>query len=566
MNLITFASDTVIIDKMNKIVFTLMLFFLLAAAAQAQTQTEKLLRGLDEVLARRNQYTNEKFQHIQLLKSYLSTTRDPKMRLQIYQQLYDQYYILNYDSAAACVNNSYRLAKKIGDSYYSQLSRLEKAELYSIGGLYSEAEDLLDSISNEGVEPALQLRNYLVRFRLYSYWSNYCSNEIFSPKYSDRASAYLRKAMPLMDKSAPQYDYYKGEYEVYVERNDAKARRYYLKAIKRLPKASRYYAMTAFALALNYLGTKDTLNYERYLVEASCSDIICSTKENLALQNLATYLFKYNKDQINNAVRYINISMDDAKSYNARLRILEISQKLPTIVSSYESILKQRNNILTLINVAVALLAVLLMSAIYYIFRQNKKMTLQRRQLADNYQKLSVLNSQLGTDNTELLNTNIKRDRLVKLYIDLCAKFINRLNNYTKLVRRKIIANQVKDLLSTVSSSRLSEEDATTFRTNFDKCFLALYPTFKTELNSLLTDDGQLDDPGEDKLSNEQRIYALIRLGVKESSEIASVLFFSPQTIYNYRSSVKKKAKDKEDFDGEVGKICVSSSGPQPSA
>lgn len=564
--MITFASDNVIIDNMNKKIFTFILFFLLAATAQAQTQTEKLLRGLDEVLAKRNQYTNEKLHHIQLLKSYLSTTRDPKMRLQIYQQLYDQYYVLNYDSAAACVNNSYRLAEKIGDNNYSQLSLLEKAELYSIAGLYSEAEDLLDSIGDGGVEPALQLRNYIVRYRLYSYWANYCSNELFSPKYSDIASAYLRKAMPLMDKHAPEYDYYKGEYEVYVEKNNAKARFYYLKAIKRLPKASRYYAMTAFALALNYLGTKDILNYERYLVEASCSDIICSTKENLALQNLATYLFKYHKDQINNAVRYINISMDDAKSYNARLRILEISQKLPTIVSSYESILKQRNSILTLINVAVALLSVLLMSAIYYIFKQNKKMALQRRQLADNYQKLSVLNSQLGTDNTELVNTNIKRDRLVKLYIDLCAKFINRLNNYTKLVKRKIIANQVKELLSTVSSSRLSEEDATTFRTNFDKCFLALYPTFKTELNGLLTDDGQLDDPGEDKLSNEQRIYALIRLGVKESSEIASVLFFSPQTIYNYRSYVKKKAKDKEDFDTQVGKICVSSSGVLPGA
>lgn len=566
MNLITFASDTVFSENKNMRILTFILFLLLAPAAQVQAQTADLLGKLDATLDKRDQYTKEKQQRIQLLKSYLASTRDPRLRLHIYQQLYDQYYVLNYDSAAACVNSSYRLAEKVGDRYYSQLSRLEKAELYSIAGMYSEAEDLLDSIGDNGVEQALQLRNYLVRFRLYSYWANYCSNEIFSPKYSDRASAYLRKAMPLMDKSSPEYVYYKGEYEVYVERNDAKARRYYLKAIKRLPKASRYYAMTAFALALNYLGTKDTLNYERYLVEASCSDIICSTKENLALQNLATYLFKYHKDQINNAVRYINISMDDAKSYNARLRILEISQKLPTIVSSYESILKQRNNILTLINVAVALLAVLLMSAIYYIFRQNKKMALQRRQLADNYQKLSVLNSQLGTDNTELLNTNIKRDRLVKLYIDLCAKFINRLNNYTKLVRRKIIANQVKDLLSTVSSSRLSEEDATTFRTNFDKCFLALYPTFKTELNSLLTDDGQLDDPGEDKLSNEQRIYALIRLGVKESSEIASVLFFSPQTIYNYRSSVKKKAKDKEDFDGEVGKICVSSSGPQPGA
>lgn len=38
--MITFASDNVIIDNMNKRIFTFILFFLLAATAQAQTQTE----------------------------------------------------------------------------------------------------------------------------------------------------------------------------------------------------------------------------------------------------------------------------------------------------------------------------------------------------------------------------------------------------------------------------------------------------------------------------------------------------------------------------------------------
>ena len=49
---------------------------------------------------------------------------------------------------------------------------------------------------------------------------------------------------------------------------------------------------------------------------------------------------------------------------------------------------------------------------------------------------------------------------------------------------------------------------------------------------------------------------ALIRLGVKESAEIADLLFYSPQTIYNYRSVLKGKAINKETFEEEVMKLC----------
>ena len=56
----------------------------------------------------------------------------------------------------------------------------------------------------------------------------------------------------------------------------------------------------------------------------------------MALQDLAMYLFKQKDENMEQAERYINIAMEDAKTYNNRLRILEVSQKLPVIVSTYQ--------------------------------------------------------------------------------------------------------------------------------------------------------------------------------------------------------------------------------------
>ena len=91
----------------------------------------------------------------------------------------------------------------------------------------------------------------------------------------------------------------------------------------------------------------------------------------------------------------------------------------------------------------------------------------------------------------------------------------------------------------------------------FDKAFLDLYPTFVTELNTLLLPESQIAVKQPNTLTPELRIYALIRLGVKESSEIADLLFFSPQTIYNYRSALKTKAINKDTFENDVLKLCT---------
>lgn len=58
-------------------------------------------------------------------------------------------------------------------------------------------------------------------------------------------------------------------------------------------------------------------------------------------------------------------------------------------------------------------------------------------------------------------------------------------------------------------------------------------------------------------LTTELRIFALVRLGVTESSEISALLFYTPRTIYNYRSSVKSKAINRDTFEQDVMKLCT---------
>lgn len=54
-------------------------------------------------------------------------------------------------------------------------------------------------------------------------------------------------------------------------------------------------------------------------------------------------------------------------------------------------------------------------------------------------------------------------------------------------------------------------------------------------------------------LTTELRIFALIRLGVTDSSSIAHFLGYSLATVYNYRSKMRNRAKgDKDTFEQQV--------------
>lgn len=539
------------------------LFLLLPTTLSAGSKTQQLRQKLDNLLEQRKALIDNKNKDINRLKKNLTTSENTLKRLQTYEQLFEEYYVFQFDSAMTYLNKGIKLAKETQNTYYYNSNTISKAELLSIGGLYSEAIHEIEQVDTTGLDKAQHFEYYFSLFRIHTYWADFCNDKTYTPTHRLKAQEYLKKAMPFCDETAKTYEYYLGEYAVFVLNNPQAARAHYVKAIKQLSQNSRFYAMSCFALSGSYGNEGNTEKQEEFLLLSSIADIENCTMENFALQNLAMYIFEHNKDELDLAQQYIQTALEDAHFYNNRLRIIEISSKLPVIVSSYQQTLNQRNKVQMTAIIAISLLLLFLLSAVFYIVKQTKRLSLQQQELQKNNNQLSELNTQQKELNTQLhdlnallVDTNRKRERLAKLYIDLCAKYIARLKKQQTLVKRKIKANQITELLSQLSSERLSEEDAATFLSRFDKAFLDLYPDFTEELNSLLLPEGQIQNKSTDELTTEQRIMALIRLGVKESAEIADLLFYSPQTIYNYRSVLKGKAINKETFEEEVMKLC----------
>ena len=160
--------------------------------------------------------------------------------------------------------------------------------------------------------------------------------------------------------------------------------------------------------------------------------------------------------------------------------------------------------------------------------KTNTELSKTNTDLSNTNTDLSNTNTELSNSNAELANTIAKRENMANAYINLCYQYIERLDNLRKLVIRKIKANQQQELLSMLSSSKRTVEANQNFFLQFDKIFLSLYPSFITELNTLLVPEAQIQLQDEDELTPSLRVAALIRLGITESAKIAGILSYSP--------------------------------------
>ena len=186
----------------------------------------------------------------------------------------------------------------------------------------------------------------------------------------------------------------------------------------------------------------------------------------------------------------------------------------------------------------------------------NNELKYNNNELKNFNNELKDSNKALRNSNDELENTNTKRELMANAFIMLCYQYIERLDSQRKLVIRKIRANQQNELLSILSSSKRGTEESQSFFSQFDKIFLSLYPSFVNELNSLLIPEAQIELKEDNELTPSLRVAALVRLGVTESPKIAGILSYSLQTIYNYRSTLKNSAIDKEHFEENLQKLC----------
>lgn len=539
-------------------IFLYLLFIFLPLQATAQTKLatagisgeQDLLDLLDSYVDKRDAYSKQKEKKIDQLKLKLRTAEDIPQRLALLNSIYCEYYTYHYDSAMVYVNRGLALSESENNAYYTTLNKINRAAVLSTGGFYSQSEELLEDIKKKGVPKQLKQYYYYTRTWLYNYWEAFSNKSEFMDYYHKKKFENLKLTMEVTSsKDVALHAYLSGELAFLTNPMSKAVLQFYTKALLNSRVDSRVHASAAYCIARYYRELGDTQRYEKYIIEAAISDITCPLKENLALQEFSTYLYEKDQKYADHAARYIYCSMEDARFYNNRLRMLEISSILPIIATANQEALAHKERIVRGVLAVVSFLSLMLLAMAIFGYKQNKWLAGSRREV-------KTQNRQLKELNERLIATNHRRETYMRLFMDISAVYIRKLMEYRKLVSRKIKANQTADLLKTINSYKLAEEEATTFYTRFDRAFTELYPGFVDELNSLLLPEGRIAQPSPNTLTTEARIYALMRLGVTESQEIATLLFYSTQTIYNYKSAMRARAVNRDTFDEDINRLC----------
>ena len=539
------------------------LLFFSCHSALAGESLDSLLNVLDKTIKEADTYVQIKENKLHELKKEARKTPPFSVeRYNLNNDIYLEYKAYSSDSALHYLNENMLLARQLNDKERELKIQLELSYLLSSIGMYMEAADILNSIDRQTLPSSLLGYYYTcyehVYFEAGAAQPRY---KMFASRYVKLSHAYRDSMQITLDPSSATYLWLRetqlreaGKYDEALEFSD-----------RRLAEASfgtPQYALVAYQRfrLFESMGKKDEHLY--YLVLSAISDVRSAIKEQSSLMVLAQEL--NSKGDLKRAYDYINFSWEISQFYKTRLRSWMNITPLSMINGNYQDIIKQQNRELLIYIVCVALLALLLVIALIYIYRQMKALSIAKKGLQEVNERLFSLNEELEEVNRHLRSTNLElsesnliKEAYIARFFKLCSVYVDRLQAYRKLVNKKLQRGQVAELLKmTHLSNDIVTVEVQELYANFDSAFLHLFPNFVESLNALLLPDEQIVLKPDELLNTELRIFALIRLGIKDSSQIAELLHYSVNTIYNYRSRVKTKARvSRDDFEDLVAKI-----------
>ena len=539
------------------------LLFFSCYSAFAGESLDSLLNVLDKTIKEADTYVQIKENKLHELKKEARKTPPVSVeRYHLNNDIYLEYKAYSSDSALHYLNENMLLARQLNDKERELKIQLELSYLLSSIGMYMEAADILNSIDRQTLPSSLLGYYYTcyehVYFEAGAAQPRY---KMFASRYVKLSHAYRDSMQITLDPSSATYLWLRetqlreaGKYDEALEFSD-----------RRLAESSfgtPQYALVAYQRfrLFESMGKKDEHLY--YLVLSAISDVRSAIKEQSSLMVLAQEL--NSKGDLKRAYDYINFSWEISQFYKTRLRSWMNITPLSMINGNYQDIIKQQNRELLIYIVCVALLALLLVIALIYIYRQMKALSIAKKGLQEVNERLFSLNEELEEVNRHLRSTNLElsesnliKEAYIARFFKLCSVYVDRLQAYRKLVNKKLQCGQVAELLKmTHFSNDIVTVEVQELYANFDSAFLHLFPNFVESLNALLLPEEQIVLKPDELLNTELRIFALIRLGIKDSSQIAELLHYSVNTIYNYRSRVKTKARvSRDDFEDLVAKI-----------
>ena len=520
--------------------------------AADSSRADSLLLKLDQAIKERPIYMEQKELKLVELKRQLHRQIPDEERFAILGTLLDEYRSFNTDSALHMAEEREQIAIRLGNREYIDNARMNKADVLGMTGMYKEVMDLMRNIHIDRLPVDIHPYYYHIYRTVYGLMADYAVTAYEKKLYTELTDKY-RDSLLLVNKDNLLI-------HTLIQSDQYNVRNEYDKAIRLLTDylaLQKDYehdvAICAYTLSESYRLKGDKEKEKEYLIVSAMADMKTAVREYISLRKLAVLL--YQEGDIERAYSYVKICMEDAAACNARLRKLEILEIFPIINDAYQQKTEKQQEQMKWALVSISLLSLFLLIAIFYVYKQMKKVAAARREVIDANKRLKELNDELHLSNAQLKEANHSiaensylKEEYIGRYMDQCSVYLEKMDNYRRSLGKIAATGNVEELYKNIKSSKFIEGELKEFYTNFDNTFLQLFPTFVEDFNALLADDEQISLKAGERMNTELRIFALIRLGITDSVKIAQFLRYSVTTIYNYRTKVRNKAAGDRDL------------------
>ena len=563
----------------------------LAHNPKVNDQLERRLNELDELVQNSNRHVWLQEIRIAQCRGKQRRNDPPEVRYQLNKELYNCYMVYDSDSAMSLLNANIQIAERLGREDWKAECMIDRSFIYSATGMLKNAEQELDGIDTKRLSYESLLNYYDQKCFLYSHYSQYHGHikDAQGNEYLVQEMAYRDSIANVVKPEHPLYLWYKGWQLLQTEQEMTDIIRLLKAVVDSAPLSSRLDAMNAYILARLYEKKAQSADFAYYLTLSAIADVKICNRDIASLYELGRYLFE--KGDIDRAYNYIHYSLQQAQIYRNRIRILDITQTINDIHQQYQTRNTQQQAQLKNYLLTISLCTLVLLLLLFYIIRLLKKINRQRMQLIDSNhelsehvqevsqtrEQLSKAHSQLKEQNARLEQTvdelkelkleqektlgqlqesNYVKEEYIGYVFTICSNYIDKLNEYRKGVNRKLKAGQLAELKQQTDKTETVQMELKEFYHTFDTIFLNVYPNFVSDFNALLRPEEQIVLREGELLNTDLRIYALVRLGINDSTKIASFLHCSAQTVYNNRLKIRNKAiVPKENFAQIVGSL-----------
>lgn len=535
--------------------------------AQSKQNVDSLLHCIDEAIDNPTPYINKREVRISQLRYKLKKAKAPYEKYQISFKLYEEYTPFINDSAIYFLDRCVELGTQLHQPTWVSKCKILTAMRCSNTGMLVEALSKLNDIDTSSLDKqtwGTYYQAYAHACGEVAYYTHIASDKSHYEQEAAKYRKLMYSCLPATDSNVFQYH----QLEALNAHDSKKALHINDEWLRYVDKESHGFALVALYRYLAYKLENDTTKMMYWIGESVLSDIKNGVMDQGSMWEMANQLMEA-KD-VDRAYKYINFNSYCTGRFGSRQRLAQIEPLLATITKMYKEENDQYNQRQTITISVISLLALLLLFTVFYISRKRHQLSITKNHLAESNSQLTELNKQLKALNEELQSTNSKlssvnheltdsnrvKEEYVGRFMRLYSLYISKLETLRKQVNKRVKTRQYAELYEMTRPENFKEEELEEFYSNFDSAFLHLFPNFIESFNALLKPEERIVPTNNEQLSTPIRIFALIRLGINDSSKIAEFLHYSVNTIYNYRAQIKKGALNNRDtFEEDVKKI-----------